>query len=92
MAITDKEQLQGIRTTWREDAGISGTDEITDDNIDIRRPHLGHGQREGSYDSMPAMRRLLWRKIKANPMGFPKFVWKSIRMELAARRRRKSQG
>ena len=26
--------------------------------------HTGHGQREGSYDSTPAMRRLLWRKIR----------------------------
>lgn len=54
--------------------------------------HVGHGQREGSYDSRPALRRLLWRKIKENPQGFPKFIWKNIRMELAARRRRKGRG
>ena len=61
--------------------------------VDVPRlgPHRGHGQREGNYDSMPAMRRLLWRKIKANPLGLPKFLWKNIRMELAARRRLKRQ-
>ncbi len=54
--------------------------------------HTGHGQREGSYDSTPAMRRLLWRKIKANPLGFPRFVWKTVRMQRAARRRQGHQG
>ena len=53
--------------------------------------HTGHGQREGSYDSMPAFRRLLLRKAKANPLGFPKFIWSNVRMTLAARRRLKNQ-
>ena len=68
--------------------------ELPLDVIDVPRlgVHTGHGQREGSYDSMPAMRRLMWRKVKANPLGLPKFLWKNIRMELAARRRRKNQG
>jgi hypothetical protein len=68
--------------------------ELPLDVIDVPRlgVHTGHGQREGSYDSMPAMRRLLWRKVKANPLSLPKFLWKNIRMELAARRRRKNQG
>jgi AhpC/TSA family/Thiol:disulfide interchange protein DsbD, N-terminal len=51
--------------------------------------HTGHGQREGNYDSTPAMRRLMWRKLKKNPLGLPKFLWKSIKMQLAARRRLK---
>jgi hypothetical protein len=34
------------------------------------------------------MRRLLLRKITANPLGLPKFLWKNIKMEWAARRRR----
>lgn len=60
------------------------------DVIDVPRlgPHVGHGQREGSYDSMPAMRRLMLRKL--NPMGLPKFIWKNIKLELAARKRRKN--
>jgi hypothetical protein len=68
--------------------------ELPLDVIDVPRlgPHIGHGQREGSYDSMPAMRRLLWRKIKENPLSLPKFLWKNIKMEFAARRRRKHQG
>lgn len=49
--------------------------------------HTGHGQREGSYDSTPAMRRLFLRKFKRNPLGLPKFIWKMIKLELAARRR-----
>lgn len=68
--------------------------ELPLDVVDVPRlgPHVGHGQREGSYDSMPAMRRLMWRKVKANPLSLPKFLWKNVRIELAARRRRKHQG
>jgi hypothetical protein len=49
--------------------------------------HTGHGQREGGFDSTPALRRLFWRKLKANPLGLPRFLLKSIKLELAARRR-----
>ncbi len=49
--------------------------------------HAGHGQREGGYDSTPAMRRLLWRKFKTNPLGLPKLIWKSIKLERQARKR-----
>ena len=49
--------------------------------------HTGHGQREGSFDSTPAMRRLVWRKFKQNPLGLPRLIFKSIKLELAARRR-----
>lgn len=68
--------------------------ELATDVIDVPRigPHTGHGQREGNYDGTPALRRLLWRKAKENPVGLLKFAWKSIRMELAARRRHKNQG
>jgi len=49
--------------------------------------HTGHGQREGAYDSTPAMRRLFLRKLKKNPLGLPKFIWKMIKLEFGARRR-----
>jgi hypothetical protein len=49
--------------------------------------HRGHGQRESSYDSMPAMRRLIWRKLKQHPLGLPKFLWKNFKLEMAARKR-----
>ena len=64
------------------------------DVIDVPRlgVHTGHGQREGSYDSMPAMRRLFLRKVKQNPLGLPKFIWKNLKLELAARRRRNKSG
>jgi AhpC/TSA family/Thiol:disulfide interchange protein DsbD, N-terminal len=67
--------------------------ELPMDVIDVPNlaVHAGHGQREGSYDSMPAMRRLLLRKFKQNPLGAFKFLWKNIKLELAARRRRKGQ-
>lgn len=52
--------------------------------------HTGHGQREGGYDSTPALRRLFWRKLKANPLGLPKFIFKNIKLEREARKRAKS--
>jgi hypothetical protein len=62
------------------------------DVIDVPRLgiHLGHGQRESSYDSTPALRRLLKRKFRQNPLSFPRFFWKNIKLEWAARRRRKN--
>jgi hypothetical protein len=51
--------------------------------------HTGHGQREGDFDGTPHLRRLIWRKVRAHPLGFLRFVAKSIRLELAARRRRR---
>ncbi|MBT4519769.1 MAG: redoxin domain-containing protein [Halieaceae bacterium] len=53
--------------------------------------HKGHGQREGRFDSTPAMRRLIWRKVKKNPLGLLKFLWKNIKLELGARKRAKQQ-
>ncbi|MEM6583021.1 MAG: hypothetical protein AAF699_17205 [Pseudomonadota bacterium] len=60
------------------------------DVIDVPRLsfHEGHGQREGSYDSRPALRRLIKRKFKENPLALPKFIWKSIKLEWAAKKRR----
>ena len=51
--------------------------------------HTGHGQREGSYNSLPALRRLLWRKIKHNPLRLIQFILKNRRLERAARRRQR---
>ncbi|MCH1553211.1 MAG: redoxin domain-containing protein [Luminiphilus sp.] len=51
--------------------------------------HTGHGQREGDYDSLPALRRLLWRKIKRNPLRLIQFILKNRRLERAARQRQR---
>ena len=61
--------------------------ELKLDVIDVPRVgmHLGHGQREGSYDGSPHLKRLLLRKSRKNPMGLPRLVLKTIRLELAAK-------
>jgi hypothetical protein len=51
--------------------------------------HMGHGQKEGSFDASPHMKRLLLRKVKKRPFSFLKFAWRNIRMQLAASRRLK---
>ena len=43
--------------------------------------HTGHGQREGNYDSTPAMKRLIWRKVRKNPLRLLQFLWNQKRME-----------
>ncbi|MDG2305682.1 MAG: hypothetical protein P8R42_13770 [Candidatus Binatia bacterium] len=50
--------------------------------------HHGHGQRAGTYDGTRYVVRLAARKISRHPLGFLKFIEKSIRLELAARSRR----
>lgn len=50
--------------------------------------HTGHGQREAGYDGSAHLRRLMWRKVRAHPLGFLRFIAKSIGLEFAARRRR----
>ena len=50
--------------------------------------HRGHGQREGDYDSTPAMRRLLWRKIRSNPLRLLKLIWKTRRLKREAKKQR----
>lgn len=52
--------------------------------IDI---HRGHGQREGSYDGTPALRRLVARKIKSHPASAPVFIGKNLWLRLKALRR-----
>ena len=54
--------------------------------------HTGHGQREGSYDATPHMRRMLLRSIRRSPLGFLRYVVKHVRLEIAARRRRGGNG
>ena len=49
--------------------------------------HNGHGQREGAYDATPHMRRLLRRKVRANPLGLFRMIAKQLRLEWAARKR-----
>lgn len=51
--------------------------------------HAGHGQRESSMNSSAHIRRLLLRKVRARPLGLPRFLLKNLRLELAARRRRR---
>ncbi len=54
--------------------------------------HMGHGQREGGYSSMPAMRRLMVRKARENPLGLVKFILKALKLEWAARKRARGAG
>ena len=51
--------------------------------------HMGHGQREGDFSATPHMARLMLRKLREYPLGLPRLVWKTIRLELAARRRKR---
>lgn len=53
--------------------------------------HKGHGQREGTYDGTPHLKRLLFRKIRQHPLGFFRYILKSMRLERAARRRKEIQ-
>ena len=80
-ACTDNECLLPRTETFKLNLAM--------DVIDVPQlgMHVGHGQREGGYDSTPAFRRLIWRKFKQHPLGLFTFIWKNIRMELAARKR-----
>lgn len=51
--------------------------------------HQGHGQREADYDGSPHMRRLILRKARKHPLGLLGYIAKNIKLELAARRRRR---
>jgi len=55
-------------------------------NLDI---HKGHGQRYGNYNPLPGLRRLAWRKFKQNPLGFPKYFLKTMRLERQAKQRQR---
>ncbi len=79
-ACTDRECLLPQTRTLYLEPTLEATD----------APRLGtlnsRGEREGSYDSMPAMRRLLWRKVKNHPLGLLIFTWKLVRLKLASKR------
>lgn len=53
--------------------------------------HRGHGQREGDYDATPHLRRLLWRKVRANPLGLLRLIGTTLRLEREARRRARAE-
>ena len=50
--------------------------------------HMGHGQREATYSSMPHARRLFARKIRESPLGAIRFVGKLLMLQLGALFRR----
>lgn len=51
--------------------------------------HTGHGQREGNYDATPHMRRMIGRAARRSPLGFVRFLLKNLKLERAARKRRR---
>ena len=63
--------------------------EVPLDVIDTRAlsMHMGHGRREAGYDGAPHLRRLFLRKVRRHPLGLPKFLWKTLKLELAAKKR-----
>ena len=40
--------------------------------------HTGHGQKEGSFDATPHMKRLILRSLKDNPLRFATFIYKTL--------------
>jgi len=53
--------------------------------------HTGHGQREGSFDAMPHMKRLILRSLKDNPLRFPIFIFKTLKNNAKAFLRSRQQ-
>lgn len=51
--------------------------------------HTGHGQKEGGMISGRHLRRLLFRKLRSNPLGMLRGIRKQVRLERAARARLK---
>jgi hypothetical protein len=51
--------------------------------------HMGHGQREASFSGAPHLARLMLRKLRKYPLGLPRLMLKTIKLELAAKRRRR---
>jgi hypothetical protein len=49
--------------------------------------HMGHGQREGSFSGAPHMARLMFRKLRKSPLGLPRLILKTIKLEIAAKGR-----
>ena len=64
------------------------------DVVDIPRLaiHQGHGQREGTYDATPHMKRLIKRKVRSKPLGFLGFILRSLKLEQAGRKRLQRNG
>ncbi len=52
--------------------------------------HRGHGQREGNFRGARHMARLVFRKLRKNPLGLPRLMLKTIKLEMAAKRRNRS--
>jgi hypothetical protein len=52
--------------------------------------HRGHGQREGNFSGARHMARLVLRKLRKNPLGLPRLMLKMVKLEMAAKRRRRS--
>jgi len=51
--------------------------------------HMGHGQREAGFAGGPHLARLMLRKLRRYPLGLPRLMLKTLKLELAARRRRR---
>jgi len=49
--------------------------------------HMGHGQREARFSGTPHMARLMLRKLRKYPLGLPRLILKTIKLEIAAKRR-----
>ncbi len=49
--------------------------------------HKGHGQREGNYSGTPHLLRLFARKARKHPLGLPRFILKTLRLEREAKKR-----
>jgi hypothetical protein len=54
--------------------------------------HMGHGQREGSFHGTPHMVRLMLRKLRKYPLGLPRLILKTVKLEMAAKRRSRRAG
>jgi hypothetical protein len=67
--------------------------EIPLDVIDVPNlpMHGDHGQRVSEHDWRRHLIRLFVRKVGKRPWAFPGFIWKSLKLELAARRRARRQ-
>jgi hypothetical protein len=49
--------------------------------------HMGHGQRESSFSATHHLVRLILRKLRKYPLGMPLLLLKTIKLEIAAKRR-----
>ena len=81
-ACTDQECLLPRSETFRFELPLDVID-VPDISL-----HTGHGQREGRYDGMPHLRRLLARKVRQHPLGFIRYLGTHLRLETQALIRR----